>query len=113
VCAPGLNAIGEGACSYYTQTHEERNNGSAGSSSTTSNTSSAGISFGSAMRYMRVEGFDTSVLEDLITKPLDDELYFCLSLAATMKRLSEQRRAKLKCDVMGLLYNAQYNEAFQ
>lgn len=60
----------------------------------------------------KAEGGEMSLLEELAHKPLDEDLYFCLSMATSMKRLTEQRRARLKCDMMSMLYTAQCEEAF-
>ncbi|KAE8745135.1 hypothetical protein FOCC_FOCC008201 [Frankliniella occidentalis] len=89
-----LNVSGEGAA-YY--------NGSTNTSAASSSSSS---------RIYKGEGVEMSLLEELAHKPLDEDLYFCLSMAASMKRLSEQRRARLKCDMMSMLYTAQCEEAF-
>ncbi|XP_026272265.1 transcription factor Adf-1-like isoform X2 [Frankliniella occidentalis] len=92
--ASALNVSGEGAA-YY--------NGSTNTSAASSSSSS---------RIYKGEGVEMSLLEELAHKPLDEDLYFCLSMAASMKRLSEQRRARLKCDMMSMLYTAQCEEAF-
>lgn len=85
-----LNATSEGS-SYYNSSNSSGPSGS---------------------RLYKAEGVEMSLLEELAHKPLDEDLYFCLSMAASMKRLSEQRRARLKCDMMSMLYTAQCEEAF-
>lgn len=75
-------------------------------------TSASGGSSSSGNRLYKAEGMEMSLLEELAHKPLDEDLYFCLSMAASMKRLTEQRRARLKCDMMSMLYTAQCEEAF-